>query len=188
VVDPNADPIEVVDSRYDEWRERFAAERDRVRGTLAERGRAERVHRIEHVGSTALPGLAADDIVDLDVVVDDDAVPAVSRAIETELGGSRSENSGAWHPVFREHDGQRFNVHVFAASGEKWKVSVATRDVLSARPELRAEYERVKRDLAADHDDLTIYSRGKTEMVAHLLRVAREADDLAFDFTVPEAP
>lgn len=188
VVDPNDDPIELVDSRHREWRDRFDAERDRVRDVLADRGLLARVHRIEHVGSTAVPGLAAKDVVDLDVVVADDAVADVSRAIEAALGGTRLENTDEWHPVFREHEGQRFNVHVFGLASPKWRISVATRDVLRARPALRAEYERVKRDLAADHDDLTAYSRGKSDLVVRLLRVAREADDLTFRFDVPEEP
>lgn len=140
--------------------------------------------RIEHVGSTAVPNLAAKDIVDLDVVVADDAVAEVSRALADELGGTRVENSGEWHPVFREHDGQRFNDHVFAASSDGWTVSVVTRDVLAARPDRRGEYERLKRDLAAEYDDLVAYSEGKSAFVERLLEVAR-ADDGIADYPVP---
>lgn len=185
MVDPNADAIELVPSRFEAWHEHFAAERDRIRAALAPRGLTDRIERIEHVGSTAVLGLPAKDIVDLDVVVADDAVAAVSGALESDLGGTRVENSEQWHPVFRAHDGQRINDHVFAASGDGWKVSVATRDVLRARPRKRAEYERLKRELADDHDDLTAYSEGKSEFIGRLLQVAREDDDLVFGFTVP---
>lgn len=188
MVSPHDDPIELVPSRHDEWRAAFERERDRVRDALEAAGLADTVERIEHVGSTAVPDLAAKDIVDLDVVVADDDVAAASRALVAELGGDRVENSGGWHPVFRAHDGQRFNDHAFAASSDKWKVSVATRDVLRARPGLRDEYEALKRDLAADTDDLKTYSVGKTEFVERLLREARAADDLAFDFAVPAEP
>lgn len=186
MVDPNDDPIELTPSRHALWCERFLAERDRVRDALAARGLDDRTERIEHVGSTAVPDLAAKDIVDLDIVVADDAVGAVSRALESALGGTRLENSEGWHPIFRRHEGARFNDHVFAASGEKWKVSVATRDVLRARPDLRAEYEELKRELAASHDDLTAYSVGKTEFVGRVLDVARADDGLPFEFEVPD--
>lgn len=185
MVDPNDDPIELAPSRHALWRERFLAERARVRDALADRGLAGRVERIEHVGSTAVPDLAAKDVVDLDIVVADDAVGAVSRALEADLGGTRMENDAEWHPIFRRHDGVRFNDHVFAASGGKWKVSVATRDVLRARPALREEYERLKRELAAAHDDLAAYSTGKTEFVGRVLDTARADDGLAFAFEVP---
>lgn len=156
-----------------------------MREAVRSRGVADRVVRLEHVGSTAVPDLAAKDVVDLDVVVADRAVETVADGLVDELGGTRYENDATWNPVARRHAGQRFNDHVFAASSDGWKVSVVTRDVLRARPDLREGYEALKRDLAADTDDLTEYSRGKAEFVERLLRVARESDDLPFDFAVP---
>ncbi|SDQ49951.1 GrpB family protein [Natronobacterium texcoconense] len=181
----NDDPIELVPSRYDAWRERFAAERDRVETALADAGLETAVERIEHVGSTAVPDLAAKDIVDLDIVVRDDAVADISRALEAELGGERIENSEEWHPVFRRENGQRFNDHVFAASSDGWKVSVVTRDVLANSPALRREYESLKRELAADHDDIVAYSEGKTAFLERVLESAHSDEDLSFEFTVP---
>lgn len=185
MVDYRDDPVELVQSRHGAWRERFAAERDRLRRALADAGVADHVERVEHVGSTAVPGLAAKDIVDVDVVVADGAVGDVSDVIERTLGGTRAENSDTWHPVFREANGQRFNDHVFAASSPRWKVSVATREALRARPALRAEYERVKRGLTAEYDDVDAYSGGKTEVIERVLAVARGCDDVALSFAVP---
>lgn len=184
MVDVQGDPVELAASRYDAWREAYGAERERVLAALADADLGGEVERVEHVGSTAVPDLAAKDVVDLDVVVADDAVSAVARAVEAALGGTRYENSDAWQPVFREHGGQRFNVHVFASSSPRWRVSVATRAVLRADPELRAEYESLKRRLAAEHDDVNDYSRGKTAFVGDLLAAARERD-LGLDFAVP---
>lgn len=118
MVSPNEDPIELVPSRYDVWRDRFVAERDRVTEALADADLEAAVERIDHVGSTAVPDLAAKDVVDLDVVVADDTVTDVSRALASELGGNRVVNSDPWQPVFRREDGQRFNDHVFAASSD----------------------------------------------------------------------
>lgn len=185
MVDPNEDALSLVASRHEEWREAFKAERERIRTALAARDLADHVERIEHVGSTAVPGLAAKDIVDLDVVVTDDAVRDVADAIEAALGGTRYENSATWHPVFREHDGQRFNVHVFAKSGDGWRKSVATREVLRERAALRAEYETLKRDLAEDTEELEAYSRGKTAVLERTLDVARASEEVSLDFEVP---
>ncbi|WP_256686775.1 GrpB family protein [Halococcus qingdaonensis] len=186
MVNPNDDPIELISSRYGEWRERFADERERLDDIVFSNGLDECVERIEHVGSTAVPDLPAKNIVDIDIVVEDRAVTDISRILEVELGGTRLENTSSWHPVFRLDDGQRFNDHVFATSGDKWKISVVTREVLRERPELRKEYGQLKRELAHENDDLTTYSRGKTAFIGRLLRDGREADDLKFDFTVPQ--
>lgn len=185
MVNADDDPIELVPPDREVWCDRFAAERERVRRALSAYDLDSGCKRIEHVGSTAVPNLAAKDIVDLDIVVADDAVNEVSRTLAAEIGGTRVENSDHWHPVFRVHDGQRFNDHVFAASSDGWKVSVITRDVLAARPELRRKYERLKRELAAEHDDLVAYSEGKSAFVRCLLEVARTDDELTFEFTLP---
>ncbi|WP_049903723.1 GrpB family protein [Halococcus agarilyticus] len=185
MVNPNDDPIKLTPSRYETWRRLFQDERERVIDAISTTDLGEHVERIEHVGSTAVPELPAKDIVDVDIVVADNAVATVSETLETKLGGTRLENTDSWYPLFRTHDGQRFNDHVFAASGRKWKISVVTRAVLCSRPELRREYEQLKRELAHDHDDLTAYSRGKTAFVERVLCVGRDADDLEFDFTVP---
>jgi GrpB-like predicted nucleotidyltransferase (UPF0157 family) len=187
MVHPTDDPIELVSSQYERWETHFIAERDRVRDVLFENSDG-CIERIEHVGSTAVPGLAAKDIVDLDIVVTDDVVVEVSRTLEAELGGDRFENTNGWHPIFRVHNNQRFNDHVFSVSSTKWKMSVITRDVLRARPSLRTEYEQLKYELAGEHDDLVAYSEGKTEFIIRVLRTARTDDNLTFDFTIPDEP
>lgn len=187
MVDIHDDPLELVPSRYDEWRTAFETERDRIGRVLAAVGLVESVVRIEHVGSTSVPGLAAKDIVDLDIVVADDAVTEVSRALESELGGTRMENSDSWQPVFRRSEsGQRFNDHVFAVSGDRWKTSVATREGLREYDDLRREYESLKRALAAETEDITEYSDGKTELVERILDRVRDDDALELDFSVPK--
>lgn len=185
MVEAKDDPLELVPSRYEAWRDSFTTERNRIRDVLKAHSLYTHVERIEHVGSTAIPDLAAKDIVDLDIVVADDVVSDVSRRIERDLGGDRVENSEQWHPVFRKEDSQRFNDHVFVVSSDGWKISVITRDVLRAYPELRKEYEQLKQELATEHDDLVAYSEGKTAFIERVLEVAHSDDSLTFDFAVP---
>ena len=186
MVNVHDDPLDLVPSRHDEWVESFIAERDRLQRVLTDASLWPSVERIHHVGSTAIPDLAAKDIVDLDVVVADDDVFDVARLIETELGGTRVENTPRWQPVFRLEDGQRFNDHVFAASSPGWKISVVTRDVLRERDDLTREYERLKRRLIAEHDSLEAYSVGKTAFIEELLAVARLDDRFSYEFSIPE--
>lgn len=93
MVDPRDDPIELVPSRFEHWLAAFEGERDRVTEAAASRDLRGQIRRIEHVGSTAIPGLCAKDIVDLDIVMDDSAVDAVSRAIAGEVDGTRCDKS-----------------------------------------------------------------------------------------------
>lgn len=184
MVSPHDDPIELTHSQHERWTREFVAECRRIGEALSTHNLNSHIKRIEHVGSTAVPELAAKDIVDLDIVVADSAVAVVSETLEAELGGTRLENTDGWHPIFRVHENQRFNNHVFAASDHRWKVSVVTRDVLSNHSNLRAEYEQLKRELAHDHDDLTAYSRGKTTFIERVLTVGQRDDNIEFDFTL----
>lgn len=67
--------------------------------------------------------------------------------------------------MFRGHEGQRFNDHVFALTNDGWKTSVSSRDVLRTNPSLRREYERLKRTLVTDRDDLKDTPEGKASSV-----------------------
>lgn len=187
MVNPHDDQIALVPSRHDEWREEFERERDRIVDVLEQAGLDSELLRVEHVGSTAVPELPAKDIVDLDIVVEDEAVSDISRVLATDLDGTRHENTPGWHPVFREADGQRFNDHVFGVSDSGWKVSVATAAVLRERPELRHEYTELKREEASQTDDLETYSRAKTAFVERLLGVAGNHPEFDFDFEVPNS-
>jgi GrpB-like predicted nucleotidyltransferase (UPF0157 family) len=186
MVNPYDDPISLVPSRCEEWRTAFERERDRVMDVLERAGFADHVRRIEHVGSTAVPELAAKDIVDLDIVVEDGAVAEVADTLEADLGGTRYENTPGWNPVFREENGQRFNDHVFGVSDDGWKVSVATVAILRERPDLREEYEQLKREQTAETDEMETYSRGKTDFIETLLEAAHHTD-LGLDFEVPDS-
>lgn len=182
MVNPNDDAIELVDSRHQDWREQFKEERQRLEDVFESKGLTSAIRRIDHVGSTAVPDLAAKDIVDVDIVVEDDAVTAVSTAIESTLGGTRAENSDEWHPIFREEGGQRFNDHVFAHSSPGWRISVAMATILPEQPPLRAEYEQRKREASTETDDLQAYSEAKSTVVRAVLE---EADEDRFDFAIP---
>ncbi len=183
MVDPNDDPIELQPSAAERWRTAFHDERERIEAVVETIDGP--LKRIEHVGATAVRGLRAKPIVDLDIVVADDAVERVARLIADDLGGTQIENSDGWQPVFRRHNGQRFNDHVFGIADDGWKISVVTRDVLRANEQLQRDYERTKRELATATDDLTEYSRGKTPIIERLLATAAEEDHYSYPFEIP---
>ena len=111
---PLAGPIEVVD--YDpNWPRRFEHEAQRIRAALG----ADAL-RIEHAGSTSVPGLAAKPIIDVVLVVadssDEDAYVPVLEAAGYVL--RTREPDWYEHRMFREYD-TNTNLHVFSIGCEE---------------------------------------------------------------------
>jgi GrpB-like predicted nucleotidyltransferase (UPF0157 family)/quercetin dioxygenase-like cupin family protein len=149
--------------------------------------------RIDHVGSTAVPGLAAKPIVDLDVVVA--AESDVARAIE----GLRSIGY-RWRGDLGVPGRQYFSApaidlppHHLYLVVENSKAHLDHRllvEVLLADPEKRRRYGELKRQNAASADrDMEVYVALKAAFVAELLTEARAERGLpAETYWVPEPP
>ena len=167
----------IVISEYDaKWRVLFEEEAHRLRtafGSVA--------LRIEHVGSTSVPGLAAKPIIDIQVSVAS-LVPH-GRYVDTMATlGYRHVALGDFdlvYPFFHkpaEFPGTH-HVHLCDAGGEQeWK-HLAFRNYLRAHPHVAREYEALKHELARAHDGVTLqsgqaYSLSKSEFVANVLRAA----------------
>jgi GrpB-like predicted nucleotidyltransferase (UPF0157 family) len=123
------------------WARRYARERDRICCALGDRAR-----RIEHIGSTAVPGLSAKPIVDVMVTVtdaEDDAawLPALEAA------GYALAVREPGHRMLRPADGA-VNVHVWSAGGEEERRRLLFRERLRRSRRLRRDYEDLKRRLA----------------------------------------
>jgi GrpB-like predicted nucleotidyltransferase (UPF0157 family) len=155
-------PIVIADSDP-EWPERFEAERSRVAAALGPRAL-----RIEHIGSTAVPGLAAKPIVDVLVTVADPDDEAAFGPALVEAGYSlRVREPG--HRMFRTAK-RDVHVHVWSDGDPEVSRYVAFRDRLRASAEDRAAYEQLKRDLAArDWEDMNHYADAKSELIAEIL-------------------
>ena len=152
------DLIEV--AAYDErWPVRFAERRKRLAAALGMVA-----VRIEHVGSTAVPGLAAKPIIDIQVSVADTEDEAAYRsAIESTGLQLRLREPGRRYfrpPADRPRD---VHVHVCEA-GSAWELEhLLFRDYLRAQPAARLAYAELKRDLAGRYpDDRLAYTDAKS--------------------------
>lgn len=139
---------------YDEtWP--LQAERVAKRISLAAGGR-----HVEHIGSTAIPGLAAKDVLDFQLGVKsmeeaDALAEALAQAGFPALGHGedtvRFGDPAGW--VKRLHAGtdpkRRVNLHVRVENGPAWTWAVRFRDWLRVDEAARREYEAVKLDLSA---------------------------------------
>jgi GrpB-like predicted nucleotidyltransferase (UPF0157 family) len=154
----------IVIADYDpDWPARFKAHRDRVQralGTVA--------IRIEHIGSTAVPGLAAKPIIDVLVTVAD---PEDERAIMPAMSSVgyhfRVQETG--HRMFRT-PGRDAHVHVWADSNPEVLRYLTFRDRLRACATDRGAYEQLKRDLSArEWEDMNYYADAKSELIEQIL-------------------
>jgi len=168
------DGIEVV--RYDPgWPAAFEAEAIGLRaalGTLA--------LRIDHHGSTSIPGLGAKPIIDIQI-----SVAALQPIAEYE---ARLRAIGYVHvphaddsfcPFF--HRPRQWphshHVHVVQAGGAEERRTLAFRDYLRDHGSAAREYEELKRHLAlrfaaTDHDSREAYARAKTDFIERVVAMA----------------
>jgi GrpB-like predicted nucleotidyltransferase (UPF0157 family) len=163
--------VELVE--YDErWPQRFDVERDRIVAALGERALA-----VHHVGSTAVPGLAAKDRVDVCVEVVDpddeaaylpDLLAAGYELRVVERGHRCLSRTDATEPAT--------NVHVYAAGAAEVSAYLRLRDRLRRDPADRRRYEAVKRSLAGrEWPDVNYYAEAKGPVIREIL--SRADDD-----------
>ena len=122
----------------------YEREAARIRSVLGER-----VLRLEHVGSTSVPGLAAKPIIDILLVVTDPADEA-SYVTPLEQAGYRlviREPGWYQHRALKGPDTD-INLHVHPPDSPEIGRHLRFRDRLRADPADRERYERVKRQLA----------------------------------------
>jgi GrpB-like predicted nucleotidyltransferase (UPF0157 family) len=128
---------------------------------------------VEHVGSTAVPGLAAKPIIDCDIIVAEKDVDAASQTLVA-LGFTALGQLGIpsrW--AFKEPERLAgTNTYVVIEGSLSLRNHLAVRDVLRANPHLRAQYETVKRRVAAVAESIDEYGQGKSAMIQRILAAA----------------
>lgn len=164
------EPIVVVD--YDPvWPKRFVEISTRLAGALGARA-----VRIDHVGSTAVPGLAAKPIVDVQVSVPDvDDETAYLPSIEGQGFELRWIEPG--HRYLRPPpDLPRLGqVHACTVGSDWERVHLLFRDYLRAHPAAAAGYAALKRQLADQfRRDSIAYTDAKGPWIEWTLRLAEE--------------
>ncbi len=135
-----------------------------------------RVIEMEHIGSTAVPGLAAKPVIDVLIGVKslDDVAACVPILEKRGWEFPEDFNKGLEGRRFfikRTVEGARtHHAHFVVHRGPLWEEYVAFRDALRNSDELRNRYEALKRDLAAKfHDQRELYTANKTDFVKEVL-------------------
>ncbi|HEY9355840.1 MAG TPA: dephospho-CoA kinase [Arthrobacter sp.] len=120
---------------------------------------------VDHIGSTSVPGLAAKDVLDLQVTVPDLAVadrigPDLAAAGFPSVPGVQADtpkpgqpDPEQWQKRFHANadPGRAVNLHVRAAGSPGWRYALLFRDWLRSEPAAAAMYETHKRELSGRH-------------------------------------
>lgn len=160
------EPVRLED--YDRaWPDRFTSEEARLRKVLGRLALG-----LEHIGSTAVPGLVAKPIIDIMVgVAGQNDAEATSIALQRV--GYEHVACFPGRQYLRRREVESFNAHVVVFSDELWRENLAFRDYLRAHPDAARSYAQAKREAAAAAPMLVAYSELKEPHVEELLRRAR---------------
>ena len=164
--------VEIV--HYDPaWPGRFTLEETILRRALA----PWLVGPVEHIGSTAIPGLVAKPVIDIMAGVDtlDASRPAIP--VLADLGYCYypyRADSEHWFckpsPVFRTH-----HLHLIPLDSPRWSEAIAFRDYLRSQPQVASEYGDLKRRLAQKYRfDREAYTEAKGPFIERITGLALE--------------
>ena len=170
-------PVEIVPSDPD-WPAAYERERALLEPLLRPWLRGD----LHHVGSTAVPGLAAKPVVDIQAGVADLDEARQALPLLVDAGYLHwHDDPEPWRlwllkprPEHRTH-----HLHLVQADHPEFQAKLVFRDRLRRDPEARTAYERLKRDLADRHrDDRDAYTDAKSAFVLRILEEEGAAEGL----------
>ena len=154
---------------YDEkWAEDFIQIKTEIRQALGDLAVS-----IEHVGSTAVPGLSAKPIIDMDVVIEDETMlDSVIHAL-SKIGYEHEGNLGIDGREAFKYDGkehlQQHHLYVCPRDSAELERHLKFRDYLRKHPEAVREYSRIKEEGAALYpQDIDKYMEYKSAFIEEI--------------------
>jgi GrpB-like predicted nucleotidyltransferase (UPF0157 family) len=150
-----------------QWPEEFEKEKELLLDSIGKW-----VLEIEHVGSTAIPGLSAKPIIDIMIGVkslseaDRECVSRIKKLGYAYIKKYEDEIPNRRYFQKVNESGQRTHqIHLVEMNSDWWRRHLLFRNYLRAHPETAKEYESLKRQLAKCYTDTNEYARAKTAFV-----------------------
>jgi GrpB-like predicted nucleotidyltransferase (UPF0157 family) len=156
------------------WASKFEMHAGRIAKALGEVAL-----RIEHIGSTSVPDLAAKPIVDVLVVVKDSADESAYLPQLEAAGYELRVREPDWHEhrMFRPPE-KDVHVHVYSTGCPEIQRNLIFRNRLRANIDDRRRYEQTKRELATkDWSDMNDYAAAKTDIIESIITAASHSPD-----------
>ncbi|MEK7103362.1 MAG: GrpB family protein [Patescibacteria group bacterium] len=160
-----------------QWTEKYVQESQRIRDVLGSD-----VIDIQHIGSTAIPGLSAKPIIDMAVLVDSiEGIEYFVKKVESLGYEYKSDMSSVERIFFRKGNPVEYHLSIACPQHTFWNRNITFRDYLRTHPDVVKEYQDLKlKNLSktpeSDFDDLSrskIYNQGKSEFVQKVLNRAQ---------------
>lgn len=158
------------------WTELYEQEKAQLHSALGTRALD-----IQHIGSTAVPGLAAKPVLDIGVAVAD--LKVICTVIEEMFSlGYRyfgdQKQRGDHFFAKGPNDSQSCFVHMVESTDSAWQDFLRFRDYLRAHPKYRDQYMKLKDCMAKRHSqDRRAYTESKAELIQEILTKARCLQD-----------
>lgn len=157
--------VSVVEYRP-QWQAMFEAEKHRLRAVLDKVSA-----RIEHIGSTAVGGLAAKPIIDImvglpDFSAADELVPEIEALGYAYFKKYEDEMPFRRYLAKNLDEIRTHQIHMVEIGGEFWERHLLFRDHLRQNPEVAEKYAALKKHLAErEWTDVNEYADAKTEFI-----------------------
>ena len=157
-----------------QWAEEFESEKRALLGILGDK-----ILGVEHVGSTAIPGIKAKPILDVMVVIsslerwEEYKEPLSTLGYEFRRDLRKTEG----HVLFVKGPEENRTHYLKLAERDSvfWKNHILFRDYLSNHQEEREEYQKLKEQLLEEHKGVREpYTKGKEEFVRKILNLAKK--------------
>ena len=132
--------------------------------------------RLEHIGSTSVPGMSAKPVIDILAGRPPKSQPGPYIAAIRQLGYEHLGANGVpGREFFRRGSPRSHHIHLTSWSSAVWKDHLTFRDVLRTKPAIARDYEALKRDAAiAFADDRRAYTDAKGPFIRGVIRAANE--------------
>lgn len=139
---------------------------------------------IQHVGSTAIPGIAAKPIIDIQIAVRSlEEMKIISVPVLQKLGYEYWENNPDTQRMFFAKGMPPFgekrshHVHIVELTSKHWKDKINFRDYLIAHPDVANAYQALKLNLAQQYrSDRERYTTAKSEFINNILILIGKSD------------
>lgn len=158
---------------YDpEWPDQFLVEAAALRSVLSEV-----VADVEHIGSTAVPGMWAKPVIDIMAGTHAPSQPSRGQIDALDSIGYRYQREDGRRPgrfIFHKRHGIWCNLSIVVYGSRLWDDNINVRDYLAAHHEAAAVYSAIKRRVAAvNAESPQGYQDGKRDFVDQLRKTAR---------------
>ena len=125
--------------------------------------------KIEHIGSTAVPGMPAKAVVDIAVGMPADQIGDAALMLTQhgfDIEGRRQDHAWLSYP---DRSSRSFVIHVFEVHGAEWRKRLRFRDILISDASSRERYLAAKQAAAAASKGWGDYTRMKSSVVSEIL-------------------